>query len=212
LLPVEGPPTRPAPGAWQALLEHEPAVLRWPVPARGSFWKHDAPGRALRLSCEDVGLLGLGETSAPSYRLEVCIQQTPWVGNVGLFFGHRAIRLQGRPGLAYQVLEVAPVPGGQFAVRWRAVFTLGPRGAENSDHLAITPAFARPRGEHRLALTVGRGGLRAVSFDGKALPELNAAGLATPPDPDAYRGAFGLYANHSHGAFHHARFLFQEND
>jgi serine/threonine protein kinase len=214
LAPAPAPPPRP--GQWQALLDKAPLALRWPHKDQASSWELNAPRQELRVTCTKLGLLQLGHTSAPHYRLEVRIQQAPWVGNFGLFFGHHDDKLAGKACRRYQVIELTSRPaadvGAVFRLGWRSIFTFGPEGLENSSQRPVSKWFRVAPGEHRLAVTVEGAALKSVSWDGGDVPELTAAQAQGPPPARAYRGAFGLYLRQTNGVFHGARYLFREND
>ncbi len=214
--PESAPPTAlPRPGEWHPLLVKEPAPLRWPAGGHNRR-RFDAAAREVMLTCDELGLLGLGETDAPHYQLEVKLQQSPWVGNVGLFLGYQERPAPGGPRQDCQVLElVSEVQADQsrkWRVSWRAVTQVAgpgrPRLVERA--YASSAPFAVGPGEHRLAVAVGAAGLESVSWDGKALPPLSAAAPDNPPPPGAYRGRFGLYVSNGNGVFRDAQFLFRE--
>jgi hypothetical protein len=211
----EPPPGPPAPGVWHPLLAKEPVPLRWPA-GMNNHKRFDAAAREVVLSSDELGLLALGETAAPHYQLVVKLQQSPWVGNVGLFFGYQDRPAEKGPGQSYQVVELSSAVQAdqtrKWWVSWRTIDQLGAPGRQrqiDKAHGTSAPFDVSP-GEHRLALTVGAGGLESVYWDDdKVLPRLKAAG-ANPPPAGAYRGRFGLYVSNGNGAFRDARFLFRE--
>jgi hypothetical protein len=203
-----------APGVWNPLLEREPVLLRWPAPGKNSYRHHRREQRELVLSSEGLGLLGLGETTAPAYRLAATMQQNPWTGNVGLFFGYQDRVFEGNPAQFYQLVELVAIPqpkgGPLFRLDWKTVHCAGPPQHEASHLRGVSPTFGLSAGEHRLELAVGRKGLEAVSWDGKVLPRPSAAVVLRPPPPADYRGQFGLYVRLANGVFREAVYLYEE--
>jgi serine/threonine-protein kinase len=201
------------PGVWHPLLTREPAALRWPTPGKNSHKLYDPVAQELVLSCEELGLIPLGRTDASHYRLAITVQQNPWAGNVGLFFGCRDPRPAGAASApAYQYLKLVALPqtdqGRQFRVDWKA-FDLGRFRGDNVYRNSLP--FRLGPGEFRLEMEVGPEGLATVAVNGKVLPEVNAADVPPPPPPPAdYKGLFGVYVYTGNGVFRKAEYLFYE--
>jgi hypothetical protein len=209
-------PEQPAaPGVWNPLLEREPAPLRWPSPGKNSFRLHRPEQREIALSCEGLGMLGLGHTTAPSYRIAVTVQQNPWTGGVGVFFGYQPRVFEGKPARFYQLIELVTVPqpqgGPLFRLDWKTVHCGAPPLQHEASQLrGVSATFRVSPQEHRLELAVGPKGLDAVSWDGKVLPRPRAAVVSAPPPPADYRGEFGLYVRRGSGVFREAVYLYRE--
>jgi hypothetical protein len=214
--PAPPAPAPPAPGVWHPLLTREPTALRWPDWGQNTHRLFQPGSQKLVVSSEELGLLALGRTAAPRYQLAIIMQQAPWVGNIGLFLGYRDSRVKDEPAQACQVIELSSEahaePGRLLRVGWRAITFVGraERRRQLSMTLAVSTAFRVTPAEHRLGLTVGPGGLEAVTWDGNVLPELSAARAANPPGPAAYRGSFGVYVCNGSGVFRDGRYLFRE--
>jgi serine/threonine protein kinase len=214
-VPPPEPPTTakppPGPGEWQDLLAREPAPLRWPDWMKKEL-RYEATARTLHVSASDRGLVKLGETKAARWRLAVKFQQTPWVGNVGLFFGYRAEAGDGEPGDRYQVIEL--VSNGQApAVPFRLAWTVEThRGAPPREQfvgrgVAASEEFRLAPGEHTLELAAGPDGLESAALDGKVV--LRTARPAKPPAADC-RGVFGVYVHNGNGTLSESQFLYYE--
>jgi hypothetical protein len=168
------------------------------------------------LSCEERGLVVLGQTAAPRYQVAITIHQSPWAGNVGLFFGYQDRVIDGQQASQYQVIELATEPRADqgrplFRIDWRSVTHLGPPGRQRTANKALhnSDSFTLGPAEHRLELAVGANGLEAVSLDGKVLDGLNAAAVKAPPRAN-YDGQFGVYLNTGNGVFRDAQYMFWE--
>jgi hypothetical protein len=210
-------PQEPSAGVWNPLLLQEPTAIRWPHPGTNSHKGYRSGSQELVLSCEELGLLGLGRTDAPRYKLALTVQQSPWAGNIGLFFGYRDCLVGGDPGQTYQVLELVveptkPEQGPNFRIDWRTVFQVDRGGAERLTNVARgnSSSFALDPKEHRLELTVGVKGLEQVSLDNTALAGLSATRATHPPEPVDYQGQFGVYVYTGNGLFRNASFIFWE--
>jgi serine/threonine protein kinase len=207
--------SQPEPGVWQPLLTREPTVLLWPEQGKSTRLYQPA-SQELVLSCPDEGLLALGRTTASRYRLAVTIEQHPWAGNIGLFFGFQDRLLRGEPDRYCQVLKLFALPsmedGRFFRIDWKAIDRLGPPEQArvlNGTYKNSTP-FRLGLAEHTLEAVIGPNGLETVLLDDKKLPELNAASVANPPAPADYQGLFGVYVANGSGVVRDARYLFSK--
>ncbi len=113
--PLGKPDPAPAPvknravlfGEPNDLLEEPPKELLWAkLPTH--FLNFMPQSRQLRVGTSAVSLLGLGSTINADYRIKLCITQSPWLGNAGLFFGYHEVMINNKPGVKYQWLEVVP--------------------------------------------------------------------------------------------------------
>jgi serine/threonine protein kinase len=213
--PVVNTPLQP--NVWHPLLTREPRVLHWPSQSKNSHWQFRPDTRELMLSCEGVGLLALGQTTAPRYEIVMTMQQSPWAGNIGLFFGLEECMVHGEPGQRYQYLELVRLDhrdaGSSFRLDWRSRTLIGPperRRVLGSQLRRASVEFRLTPREHRLEMKVGPGGLAKVSWDGQPLLGLSADQLRRPPTAAEYRGAFGVYVANGNGVFRDAQYLFQE--
>ena len=214
------PPPRTAPrwqpGVWHALLDREPRALRWPREGMGAQKAYHPGSRELMLASEGLGLIALGQTTAPRFRLAVRVRQAPWVGNIGLFFGYQDCLVDGRPAQRYQVLEVTSPRSqmeGLLFVDWKSVLHwVPPNGVPqqiNTTHRRSASCRMAP-GEHVLEMTVGRQGLEAVAWDNVEVLRPVMERLPNPPAPAAYQGQFGIFVSNGNGVFREARYLFHE--
>jgi serine/threonine protein kinase len=198
--PPPGPVVVPAddsPGVWYYALTRKPTELHWPTDRAASRWWAEARERQVWLQCQDLGLLGLGETRGDRYELEVEIQQTPWVGNVGIFVGYYVDHSEGEDVHQFQFLELSPDPTGApdlFRLSWRKVrFRVGDyqlRSLVMPPGLA-TPSFRVADGPHRLRLVVGKWGPEQVFFDGEEM-HLNFNRFVNLLRGGKFRGVFGV--------------------
>ena len=207
-----------APGVRHDLLTRKPTPLRWPDWLLDKRLNYDSEARDLFVSSRDRGLIGLGETAAPRYRIAVTIQQDPWIGNVGLFFGFRDDPINGAPAQRYQVVQLLAVPGAEqgtlLRVGWKTESYEGLPDKEKGVGRKLVdsqPPFRLTPGKHRLELTIGPEGLEAVALDDKVLPGLSVTNVkdAAPPPADS-KGKFGVYLHNGNGTFSEASYLFQE--
>jgi hypothetical protein len=204
------------PAVESSLLAREPLALHWPAKAENSLKIYRANEQELMLTCQGLGLLALGETTATRYRLAITMHQSPWAGNIGLFLGYKECQDREKPGRCYQVIVLTAMPQKEgerlFRLSWRAVQLPEPvsSGREISRYLRVSSRFRLTGDTHRLELAVGPNGLEAVSWDGAVQPELRAAAADSPPAPADYKGKFGIYTNRGNGVFRDAQYHVQE--
>ncbi|HWG45492.1 MAG TPA: serine/threonine-protein kinase [Gemmataceae bacterium] len=208
--------TQPIAEVWQPLLTREPAALRWPDPGKNSHKLFKPGSRELVVSCEELGLLALGETASPRYEFIVTLQQNPWVGNIGLFFGYKEGVDKAGPTQSYHALVIISerqANQGQFMrLEWKTVLHKGGINGvqQHSWTNASSSLFQLAPKEHRLGLKVGSAGLESVTLDGMVLKGLSSATAKNFPSSVGYKGKFGVYVYTGNGAFRDARYFFHE--
>jgi tRNA A-37 threonylcarbamoyl transferase component Bud32 len=217
--PPPAPPTTakppPGPGEWQDLLTREPTRLRWPDWMKKEM-HYDPAARTLHVSASDLGLVSLGQTAAPRWRLAAKFQQAPWAGNVGLYFGYRAETIDDAPADQYQVIQLVfqgdDDKGGPLRLDWRKEAHRGAGRQERlvADTVMSSPGFRLSPGEHRLEITVGPGGLEAVALDGAAQRGLRSDAVGRPPPAADFAGRFGIFVRNGNGNFSEIRYLYYE--
>jgi serine/threonine protein kinase len=216
--PVVEPP--PAPDVWHPLLTREPLHLIWPEWDKTGIHRYEPDKREFQLSCKSVALFALGETTAPRYQVAVTLEQHPWIGNIGLFFGFREETVEGRWKQTYQTLALSAVGTGAsqpLRMDWQQMSHTNPALRELRTERTITtsanPIRPSPQ-EHRLMVSIGPGGLEEVKWDEDVLSGLSAAEAARRktklPAPEDYRGRFGIYVDRGNGVFSQANYLFRE--
>jgi serine/threonine protein kinase len=220
---VSEPPLKP--NVWNPLLGREPETLRWPPPPTNSYKDYRAAEQELRVHCQDLGLLKLGESKHARYKLAVTLHQNPWAGNVGLFFGHQTAQLPDGPAERYHFVELIRDreprmdAATYFQVDWLFMQHLGPPGKQRevSERHQASRAFVLPARPHRLVLTVGPGGLETVTWGDATEKPLKLAEVIGPnsvPAPPAKagssHGAFGVYVRSGNGVFRDASYFYEE--
>jgi serine/threonine protein kinase len=216
--PPVGPPQ---PDVWIPLLDRKPDILCWPIPGTTSLWKHKADSRELTAYCEELGLLALGETTASRYQLAISLRQTPWDGNIGLFFGYRTEGSGDEQTRSYQTLTLhtssTNIPGQPMYMAWNTVFhqSNARGGQRNSRQLETAKIPSLTPDKHYLTMTVGPKGLEKVMLDKENLTRLSAAAIekrgTKPPTPADYKGRFGIYLHGNNGTFGEAHYLFHKD-
>lgn len=210
------PAVAPAVAVWNALLAEAPAKLRWPRPGKNSNLQHFADKRELVVSCEQLGLLALGQTDAASYQIEATLAQNPWSGNIGLFFGYQeaAEKVQSKPGERFELLEIASVStanqGQRFQAIWSQAFSkAGSNLISVKMKRAESALFDLTPTPHTFKIAVGAEGLSEVWLDGQRLA-MSAAQPGNRPATGSGRGDFGIYIYTSNGVIRDAKYLFHE--
>jgi hypothetical protein len=196
--------------AGEDLLAREPVALRWPG-GKNDRKRYDATDRTFTLSCNDLALFALGAPGVPRYAFAITVEQTPWTGNVGLFFGYMESN-EGEPVQRYQALELMVAPrtpesGQLWRLDWKSISHKGPPGKQTQINSVLdgSPTFRLAPREHRLEVTIGPGGPESVALDDKPMAwQPRAALKKLAPLPVGAR--FGVYVNNGHGVFREARF------
>ncbi len=213
------PELPPAPGVRHPLLTREPTPLLWPEWDKNKKIHYDPQGQEVQVSCQGLALIPLGEVAAARYQVAVTLEQHPWVGKIGLFFGYRDGAAGGPGKPSYQVLALSSVrsaaQGQPVQVDWHEVShrDAAKRDLRDDRTIANSDAVRLAPGQHRLTLTVGPEGLEEVRLDADLLRGLSAAGAAArgtrPPPPEDYRGLFGIHVENGNGVFREASYLFE---
>jgi hypothetical protein len=216
--PPETPPTGkpgPRPGVWQDVLEREPTPIRWPDWMKKEM-RYDPAAKTLHVSATDFGLVALGGTEAPRWRLAMRVRQTPWAGNVGVFFGYRAEPDNGEPADHYQLIQLVSQgdadAGGPFRLDWKEEAHRGEGRREQLISRAVlsSSGFRLAPGEHRLELTIGPDGLESVVLDKETRLGRQAGNASRPPSGAACAGRFGIMVRNGNGDFSEIQYLFTE--
>jgi hypothetical protein len=212
------------PDTWCNLLDRSPEELDW-TDERGHLkWNYDDRNKELFTMFTALGLLRLGQTSAPRYEFEVAIQQTGqiapggqtgWTGGAGVFFGYHDVPSETRFGKKYQSIELRAVPSGngptEFALHREVMVLKNKRGGAGQTIRSVSRPVPAA-GEHRLGIVVGPGGLERVTWDGQEV-----SGLVKPEDnkrfqPVDYQGTLGVLNRSATSVFRNARFLFSQSE
>jgi serine/threonine protein kinase len=203
------------PDQWHPLLTKIPTRLEWPA---GATMEYKPSERELDISsCAGLGLNAFGETNAKRYRLRVNISQTPFTGNIGVFFGCRETKTDGGHKRVFQILEIRAKPDSQPAQKqliWKTFEltfdsegnVLGRIANDNGRH--SRPLQISPSG-NSLEIAIGPGRLEAVIWENVNLTEMRD-GIENDPIPFDPTGQFGIYTNNSSGVFKNAQYFFHE--
>jgi tRNA A-37 threonylcarbamoyl transferase component Bud32 len=201
--------------AGQDLLAGQPVSLLWPG-AKNDQNRYDPAEHSLTLSCSDLGLVAFGESTAVRYRFAISLDQKPWSGGVGAFFGYSEAQEQ-ELVRRYQAVELvalrkAPETEQQWRLDWKSVSLRGPRDRPRrfNNTLSACAHFTLSLGEHRLELSISNGELESVRLDDKPLPWNPRPPF--PPEGAPSGGRFGVFLENAHGVFRDARLINHENE
>jgi hypothetical protein len=193
--------------------------LCWPIPGKNSLLVHNSESRELKATCEELGLLALGQTTASRYQFAITLQQTPWVGDIGVFFGYRVDGSGDQQTRSYQTLTLHAknpnAPGQAMWIDWSIVWheCTAQGGQRHCHQLANSPFFSlEPNKSCRLTLAVGPIELETVTLDKNNFDQLCAAVLRgnARPKPANYTGPFGVYLYAANATFADAGYLFHK--
>jgi hypothetical protein len=195
------------PNLWHSLLNREPTVLRGPKQVSLHYQRDRME---LALASFRPAFVPLGQTEAPRYEIAVRVEQTPWVGNFGFFFGYGDNPKENE--IAYQVVQLLSQRLGreepQLKVIWTS--TTAVRNHGSREEMTVTKHLSRPfpglLGEHRLAVTVGPHGVETVFVDQLLVVTIPAA--KSSPLPARTRRRFGIYIANGSVVFRDAQYRY----
>jgi serine/threonine protein kinase len=183
-------------------------------------WRWDEGLRLLEVKGSGTFLFPLGTTTRSRFTFEAGIDQAPWSGNVGLFWGYRedaAIRRDRKPGpefatFAFLLLAHRVGASGEdvYSVRRGSGALRFDRQGELLIHTHYHAKHDLPQlvgGEKMLQIVVDQGLLRRALFGSIELTSLCSDG-AGRPSPG---GALGLLALGHRATFANVRFLASSN-
>lgn len=184
--PIDGTPNALGPlslsfelrkGGWESVLTKRPTELLFSHAANGaSWWNYDQDSGQIHFNSPTRLVLQLGSTSASDYELMATFNQTPWTGNVGLFFGCHAPK---SGALRFQSLSIKPAaesnvaaPTGFFVDREIQLVVGNERGTTGGVARDSIKNPLRQELNHTLKIRVRGGKLTEVTFDAERLPKL----------------------------------------
>jgi hypothetical protein len=193
-------------GVWTDLLDRPPVPLVWLDRTDNSHWERR--GEALRITSRFHSLFALGETQSEDFQLRVDMHQTPWTGNIGLFFGYKD-HPQQADLVTYELLVLQTrhprAIRGPVVFHWVTV-------TQQRDGSQM-PIDRRYRVEHELDypgleeqllwLEVKDGRIAFVRFGRELLEGL----LQDTGAPIEGRGAFGIYVEQGSAVFRQPTFF-----
>lgn len=198
------------PDVWHNLLAQKPRPLVWTEHASGSRWSAD--DQEMWVTSSFPALFELAKTDEQNYQFRVTIQQTPWVGRIGVFLGHQ--ELAGDPtGVQFELISLDaldPRDNTRFAIK-RELISMDRGGTQRprKEKFIAKAEVNQPAPEPLRLLCEVRGGkLVAVHFAERELPQL----LRVPPEIAStlvpLTGRLGVFLTQSSGDFRQPMFRF----
>ena len=203
-------------GPWQNALSKRPKELLCEN-RNQSWWMFEHDNSPVSVNSSGRTVLQLGTIAAENYEVLAMLNQNPWNGGIGLFFGcHPAVGGESR----LQALCVSPAlgPGPSFTTILQLGRRLETISGQRVGSLRVVLAAQRidnltsnDRQNHCLRFVVRAGKLAEIWFDNESLSDvLPEPGPNFPPDHQIRRedavGGFGLYASHGAGTLLECRF------
>ncbi len=204
------PPPVPEPGKWFSLLQQRPEVFVWPVDLRNSRWDHRAQEDELWVNCASLGMIKLGEVVKGDYKLQLNLFQSPWVGNVGLFFGGHPVEIDGIHCRRFQLIQLQCVSEriGQKTNLHRSLLVLDDQSHVRSLQTiagVLLPTLALR--DQSLRIFIENQRLQMVEWADSNLLDLNSPALNTVFEPADHFGDFGIYVFSATGVFRRPELL-----
>ena len=197
--------SREAPGVWHDLLDSEPAPRVWSrtdgssrMFQSGRFW----------IQTPFPALFELGNASSGNYEIQIQMEQTPWTGGFGLYFG---LREWPKDREVLELETIALVSGGKEDFQLRRTRFFHRKGKDQRERTIGTAQVGIGRlvvqsAPRTLAVQISDGELRSVRFDNEEYPQ-----LYSQPMWNAYPliGPFGIIAEQTQVQFRSARYRFE---
>lgn len=182
---------------WYSLLNREPQALVWPG-GRGAT-RHFEPAfhRLTVHTAAGSALLSLGSVEADDYTLQVEFHQSRWTGGIGIFFGGKEeVNARGVAGWKCQRIYLTPVIHPEASFQLLRSVTVAARDVKGrpagwNDDLAGAGIRTIEREPQTLEITVRKGALHRVRWNGREMPELTTSELNSGFTPADYQGYFG---------------------
>jgi hypothetical protein len=194
------------PDVWHSLLAQKPRPLIWSEHDSGSRWSAD--GREVWAASTYPGLLELTRTDERNYQFRVTIQQTPWIGGIGIFLGY-----QNAPDdpdtVQAEVLSIEPNETSYLVSRSLVYFEKGNfQGFKNRIALCGVDVNQPAPAPMMLVAEVRDGRLAGVQFGNQSLPKLIEVSPLHARRVRPLTGRMGLYLLQSSGVFRQPMFRF----
>jgi serine/threonine protein kinase len=170
----------------------EPTVkeLIWPHGKRLSHWEVLPETQQLKVYCESVSLLQLGQTDADDWEFSATLTQFTGSGRIGLFLGYRDDPQTG--AASFEVIRLMVLGEKAFLNRrtetYQSNAMLDPLVGVNSATVALQTLYR----ENTIRLVVRDNRLREVFLNGEPVPDL---GNVDSPPPAV--GPFGVFNRES---------------
>jgi serine/threonine protein kinase len=200
-------------GKWYSLMRRPPTHIHWAKDWTPPVWNK---GRAEIISVPgEIGLLGLLEPPAKSsYRFKIKINQNPWTGGVGVFFGYQKTSDGTKTIIRYQSIVLHKVePNELWVERRKNTWRIMEDGKKilPPARVAGKALVMPPRGdEASLEIEVHGSFLARVNWAGQELPGLCDAKANAQFAPEDYAGALGVFNIRNHVVFRDAELMFLE--
>lgn len=168
--------------------------------AKGLSLQTLADRTSLRAGSQTVELISLGRLDAENDELEIDLEQDPWTGGIGMFFGHG-------PGVdheedveSYQALVLSPGPGGDWKLlRIRYSYPVATPSEWKSKNLQHADITKPTNTTLTLRMRFSRQALADVAVNGIEIPDVCDARDASRIRNPRSAGRFGLLLNHTGG-------------
>lgn len=153
----------------------------------------------LRVESSAAELISLGQIDAVDDEVEIALNQVPWTGDIGLFFGYRLGVLGDDELHVFQALVLKPGDDAWRLIRIRYSYPDAAPGEWSGKNLSSVE-FPRPgKDPIRLRVRFDRRSLAEVAIDGVSKPELCDTPPASGTSSSSSAGQLGLLLNHSKG-------------
>lgn len=199
------------PFRWHFLLETEPEAM-FPATHLHERWIYDRERQDVLMDSPAFSMLGLGETDAKSFKLQVGISKNALIGGSGLFLGYQpSPNANGAQKWILQMIFVSSSTGQRIALK-RELAELEVL-ADGTFGVSRRVVGAAPLGtmaelrEGTLEVVVQSGHITEVRWRGDVLTELADRAVEIPGPAPACTGRFGLINFFGSATFSNARLM-----
>ena len=204
--------TIPLRGKWFSplKLKRPPEILVWPQDMRNSRWEHRSAEDELWVQCESMALFKLMDVSDTEYKFQLDLFQSPWVGEIGLFFGGHPTEANGTRRRQIQLIKLvreADRMNSLFFVH-RILLTFNEQHKLQSSRILCVSTLPKllPR-EQSLRIRVQQNQLTHVEWNDNELHELISDDINSYLMPLDATGDLGIYIAGASAVFRHSELL-----
>lgn len=203
---------------WCNLLECDPVEEIFDRGSGLADWKRDPDSKVLNVHAKSNGLLTLGTVSQPGFTWQIRMEQLPWTGSVGIFWGYRTWAISEEEKAAgklfgmFQALTVSNLSEKEFRIgrcrgelmyQGERIIVAGPGELKGQN-------VGNLGGEQILEIVVERFHLRQVSLNGRKLGDLTTPQVNRYFTNADYQGKLGTLNQASSCFYHNANFMLHQ--
>ncbi|MDB5392241.1 MAG: pknB 30 [Planctomycetaceae bacterium] len=207
-------PAMPIPGTWFPVLTQSPKLLEWPADSKNSRWQLEPERHQLWVTCERRCLMKFGRVETGDFQIQCNLFQSPWSGQIGIFWGRHQQQENGVECYKIQLLDlqVRKEAGQMKSFLQRAVLTRAMTGKErdlNRTTFAAVPLADLAQRDQQLQLVVQGGRVTRIRWGDQILSDLMPAHTDQFVTLNDSYGDWGIWLDNSSGVFRNLELFLQ---